>query len=123
MKTYILSSKLRKVSTFCYRATFYLLASYLVFCLAIVFAIFKSWIEQDERYLDLAGYIFLPWLLTCILVMAYYAIGYVWLLWREGYKKEAMLGLITFVFLNILTGYIWFYWSEIRKQDIRFKLI
>jgi hypothetical protein len=91
--------------------------------LAIITAVIKGWLEQNDRILDYGGYIFSPLIVICILVMAFYAVSYLWRLWKKGYRKEALQGLIIFIFLNILTGYLWFYWSEIKHQKIRFKLI
>ena len=98
-------------------------ALYLLYFLAVVFAVIQGWLEQNDEVLIIGGYPVAILFTICVFVMAYYALGYVWQLWKEGHRKEAIQGLIMFVFLNILTGYIWFYWSEIKQQEIRFKLV
>ena len=118
----MLQPGIRKIVSFSYKATFALIGVYLVVCLAIIFAIIKDWLDQEDILIEISAYIFGGFLFVFLLVMAFYAIGYVWQLWKSGYRKEAIQGLITFIFLNILAGYIWFYWAEIKHQKIRFKL-
>ena len=95
----------------------------MLYFLAVVFAVIQGWLEQNDEVLIIGGYPVAILFTICVFVIAYYALGYVWQLWKEGHRKEAIQGLIMFVFLNILTGYIWFCWSEIKQQEIRFKLV
>ena len=120
MERYTLSPGYRKILGLCYKATFFLMAAYLIFFLAIVFFVIQGWIEQENKILEIGAYFIGSLMAICILTMANYAVGYIWHLWKNGLRKYALQGLATFVFLNILTGYIWFYWSEVKHQEIRF---
>jgi len=99
------------------------MAIYLAFFLAVVVAVIQGWLEQQDQILEVGAYVVGSLMAICIFTMASYAINYVWHLWKKGQRKEAIKGLINFIFLNILTGYIWFYWSEVKHQKIRFKLV
>ena len=123
MEGYILLPVYRKALGVCYKATFFLMAVYLIFFLSIVFSVIQGWLEQKNQVLEIGAYVVGSLMAICILTMASYAVSYVCHLWKEGQRKEALQGLVTFIFLNILTGYIWFYWSEVKHQEIRFRLI
>ncbi len=123
MEGFSLSSIYRKILGFCYKATYFLLIIYLVFFLAIVFSVIQGWMEQKNQILEAGAYIAGSLIAVCIFTMTSFAISYIWYLWKIGKRKEALKGLITFVFLNILTGYVWFYWLEYKQQEIRFKFL
>ena len=121
MESYVLSPNLRGIVGFCYKATFYLIMLYLVLYLFFIFSVIQGWVEQKDEILDVGAYIAGAFI-VCIFVMAFYAIGYLWYLWNQGYRKKSLQGLITFVFISMLAGYIWFYCSEIKHREIRFKV-
>ncbi|OIR25296.1 hypothetical protein BGC33_06100 [Bathymodiolus thermophilus thioautotrophic gill symbiont] len=128
MSTYHLSPKLKKFFHLCYRSTFYLFLFYFIFFLVfigIMFTIATSRadlkaMESNQMLLGVT-YVYSIFLLFCIVSMAFYAFGYLWQLWQENQKKEALKGLVIFMFMTMGTGYIWFYYSEIKKRKIRMK--
>ena len=123
MEKYTLSPNVKNLVSFCYRGSFILWAFYFFYFCVVVTAVAQGWLEKNDEILIFGGYPFAIFFAICVLVMACYAMGYVLQLWIKGYKKEAMLGLMIFFFLNIITGYLWFYWSEIKQEEIRFKLL
>ena len=100
-----------------------MIAAYFVFFLLVVAGVIGGFLEQDDRLLEYGAYVAGSLILVFETVMAMYAIGYVVHLWKEDRRREALKGLVTFAFLNVLTGYIWFYMSEVKGNGIRFKLI
>ena len=123
MQGYVLSPYLRRGGGFCFTSTFVVIAAYFVFFLLVVAGVIGGFLEQDDRLLEYGAYVAGSLILVFETVMAMYAIGYVVHLWKEDRRREALKGLVTFAFLNVLTGYIWFYMSEVKGNGIRFKLI
>ena len=123
MQGYVLSPYLRRGVGFCFTSTFVVIAAYFVFFLLVVAGVIGGFLEQDDRLLEYGAYVAGSLILVFETVMAMYAIGYVVHLWKEDRRREALKGLVTFAFLNVLTGYIWFYMSEVKGNGIRFKLI
>ena len=66
------------------------------------------------------SYLYAVSLLACILVMAFYAVSYLHYLWKAGFRKKALEGLLAFVLLNILAGYLWYRQAEVKGQQIDF---
>ena len=123
MQDYVLAPRLRRSVGFCFTSTFVVIAAYFVFFLLVVAGVIGGFLEQDDRLLEYGAYVAGSLILVFETVMAMYAIGYVVHLWKEDRRREALKGLVTFAFLNVLTGYIWFYMSEVKGNGIRFKLI
>ena len=127
MKQYILPPVLERWIRFCYKSTFYLFASYFAFFLINAFLVIQGWfeleeLEQEHSFFMIVSLIFASLIFICVISMASYAIGYVCYLWKSGHRGEAVKGLVTFVFLNILAGYRWYYQSEIKNREIDFRL-
>lgn len=97
-----------------------MLAGYLLYFLSIILSVIQGWLEQADSVLKTGAYIIGGPIIICIISMSFYALGYLRYLWKNGYQKEAYVGILTFALLNILAGYIWFYRSEIKHQKIRF---
>ena len=123
MEDYTLSPRFRKVVGLCFASTFVVIAVYLLFFLFVVFAVIGGWLGQEDQVVELGAYVAGSFMLVFVVVMAFYAIGYVLHLWSKGSRREALKGLVTLAFLNVLAGYIWFYMSEVKGEEIRFKLI
>ena len=114
MQGYVLSPYLRRGVGFCFTSTFVVIAACFVFFLLVVAGVIGGFLEQDDRLLEYGAYVAGSLILVFETVMAMYAIGYVVHLWKEDRRREALKGLVTFAFLNVLTGYIWFYMSEVK---------
>ena len=112
MQDYVLAPRLRRSVGFCFTSTFVVIAAYFVFFLLVVAGVIGGFLEQDDRLLEYGAYVAGSLILVFETVMAMYAIGYVVHLWKEDRRREALKGLVTFAFLNVLTGYIWFYMSD-----------
>lgn len=123
MQDYVLSPRLRRAVGFCFVSTFVVIVAYLAFFLFVVAGIIGGSREQEGQLLESGAYIAGSLLLAFAAAMAMYAIGYVVHLWNKDRRSEALKGLVTFAFLNVLTGYIWFYMSEVKGHGIRLKLI
>ncbi len=121
MQDYVLSPRLRRLVGFCFAWTFVVMAAYLAFFLLVVAGVIGGFMEQEDQLLESGAYVAGSFILAFGVVMAMYAIGYVVHLWNEDRRKDALKGLVTFAFLNVLTGYIWFYMSEVKSHGIRFK--
>ena len=119
MDKYILSPMFRKIVGISFKTTFWLIAIQFLFFLTIVFSIAQGWLDQDTQLLLLGSYIYGGLIFICIMILASYAIGYLNHLWKYGYRKETLKGIVMFGFLNLLTGYIWFYQFEMKNQKIR----
>jgi ABC-type transport system involved in multi-copper enzyme maturation permease subunit len=123
MNRYSISASYRKLLSFCFKFTFIIIGAYLFFFLAVVLSVVQGWINQNDSVLISVAYVAGSLLSICIFIFSTYAISYIWELWKSGYRKKALAGLVVFIFLNILTGYIWYFRSEIKRQEIEFKLV
>ena len=123
MQDYVLSPRLRRLVGFCFASAFVVMAAYLALFLLVVAGVIGGFMEQEDQLLESGAYVAGSLLLAFGVAMAMYAIGYIVHLWNEDRRTEALKGLVTFAFLNVLTGYIWFYMSEVKGHGIRFKLI
>jgi hypothetical protein len=123
MQGYVLSPRLRRAVGLCFASTFVVIAAYLVFFLFVVSGVIGGLLEQEDQLLESGAYVAGSLILVFGAAMAMYAIGYVVHLWNKGCRREALKGLVTLAFLNVLAGYIWFYMSEVKGQGIRLKLI
>jgi hypothetical protein len=95
-----------------------LIAAYVSFFLLFVMFVVLGKLNQDDQILIYGAYFFSALIVSCVVFMSTYAIGYLIYLWRSGRKRKAVKGVFMFMLLNIMTGYIWFYWAEIKKRDI-----
>jgi hypothetical protein len=107
----------------CFASTFVVIAAYLAFFLFVVSGMIGGLLEQEDQLLESGSYVAGGLILVFAVAMGMYAIGYVVHLWNKGCRREALKGLVTLAFLNVLAGYIWFYMSEVKGQEIRLKLI
>ena len=122
MPQYELSDRLKKLYRCCYRLTFVLIGCYVIFILIFMFSMAKGWLTEDALILKVVTYSFGVSLLSCILIMAFYAVSYLCFLWKAGYRNKALEGLFVFVFLSLMAGYLWYRQAEVKGQQIDFKL-
>ena len=113
----------RKFLRACFYGTFVLLAVSVALFLVAVLLASVGLLSQDSSAVRVVSYCFGASIFFCVLVMASYPPVYIRHLWLRGDKRDAVLGALVFVLLNILTGYLWFYVREEKQREINLRLI